>query len=94
VQNLLDVLGKTYPGYAKRTDVRAWCGHRPLSGDGVPVLGTTPLANLFLNTGHGPLGWTLATGSGRLVADVIGGREPALAEAPYCLARFRGSRLF
>jgi D-amino-acid dehydrogenase len=53
-------------------------------------LGATPLANLFLNTGHGPLGWTLAAGSGRLVADLIGGRASALAREPYSLKRFRG----
>ncbi|HIG01769.1 MAG TPA: FAD-dependent oxidoreductase [Myxococcales bacterium] len=90
VRNLLDVLGKTYPRCAERPEVSAWCGHRPLSADGVPILGATPLANLFLNTGHGPLGWTLAAGSGRLVADLIGGRASALAREPYSLERFRG----
>jgi D-amino-acid dehydrogenase len=92
IQNLLQVLEQTYPRCAEKADpksVGSWCGHRPLSADGVPILGATALANLFLNTGHGPLGWTLAAGSGRLVSDLIGGRTPALLPEPYGLARFR-----
>ena len=93
VQNLLDVLGLIYPRCAASTrapELNPWCGHRPLSADGVPILGATPLANLFLHTGHGPLGWTLAAGSGRMVADLVTGREPALPPEFYGLARFRG----
>jgi D-amino-acid dehydrogenase len=44
----------------------------------VPLIGATALANLFLNTGHGTLGWTLACGSGRALADLVGEREPAV----------------
>ena len=93
IQNLVDVLGQIYPRCAQRAEPEAsapWCGHRPLSADGVPVLGATPLANLFLNTGHGPLGWTLAAGSGRLVSDLVNGQPPALPPEPYSIARFRG----
>ena len=93
IQNLLEVLGQIYPRCAERAQpetVAPWCGHRPLSADGVPVLGATPVTNLFLNTGHGPLGWTLASGSGRMVSDLIGGRTPHLPLAPYSIARFRG----
>lgn len=97
IQNLLDVLARIYPRAAERAspeNVLAWCGHRPLSADGVPVLGATPITNLFLNTGHGPLGWTLASGSGRLVADLIGGKAPPLPMEPYSIARFRGPKRF
>ncbi len=53
-----------------------WAGLRPSTPDGVPVIGGTRYPNLFLNTGHGTLGWTMACGAGQLLADVIGGKAP------------------
>ena len=53
-----------------------WCGLRPMTPDGTPVVGATRLPNLFLSTGHGTLGWTMAAGTGRVMADVISGRTP------------------
>lgn len=53
-----------------------WAGLRPATPSNVPVIGRTRLKNLFLNTGHGTLGWTLACGSGRAIADIVSGREP------------------
>jgi D-amino-acid dehydrogenase len=53
---------------------------RPSTPNNVPVIGRTRLANLFLNTGHGTLGWTLACGSGRALADLVSGRRP---EVPF-----------
>jgi D-amino-acid dehydrogenase len=55
-----------------------WCGLRPMTPDGTPVVGPTPYRNLFLNTGHGTLGWTMACGSGRLLADLVAGRKPEI----------------
>ncbi len=55
-----------------------WCGLRPMTPDGTPVVGPTPYRNLFLNTGHGTLGWTMACGSGRLLADLVAGRQPGI----------------
>jgi len=52
-----------------------WCGLRPMTPDGTPVVGPTPYRNLFLNTGHGTLGWTMACGSGRVLADLLSGRQ-------------------
>jgi D-amino-acid dehydrogenase len=52
-----------------------WTGLRPMTPDGPPILGGTPYPNLYLNTGHGTLGWTMAAGSGRVMADVISGRR-------------------
>jgi D-amino-acid dehydrogenase len=49
-----------------------------MTPDGTPVLGGTKYGNLFLNTGHGTLGWTMACGSGRAVADVVMGRKPEI----------------
>jgi D-amino-acid dehydrogenase len=53
-----------------------WTGLRPMTPDGPPVIGRTAIANLCLNTGHGTLGWTMASGSGRVLADVISGKAP------------------
>jgi len=55
-----------------------WCGLRPMTPDGTPVVGPTPYRNLFLNTGHGTLGWTMACGSGRVLADMLSGRQPEI----------------
>ncbi|MBI4184583.1 MAG: D-amino acid dehydrogenase [Proteobacteria bacterium] len=70
-----------------------WAGLRPMTPDGRPLIGRTRFENLFLNTGHGPLGWTFCCGSARLVADIVGGKAPALDPAPFALARFRGHRV-
>ena len=53
-----------------------WTGLRPSTPSNVPLVGATRFPNLYLNTGHGPLGWTMAAGSGRALADIISGREP------------------
>ena len=58
---------------------KPWAGLRPATPKGTPILGASPFANLFFNVGHGALGWTLALGSGRIVADAIAGRPPAIA---------------
>lgn len=55
-----------------------WTGLRPQTPDSVPVLGATPLKGLYLNTGHGTLGWTMSTGSARVVADIISDRAPEI----------------
>jgi len=55
-----------------------WAGLRPVTPSGTPLLGATPIANLFLNTGHCHQGWTLSCGSGRVVADLVDGREPEI----------------
>ena len=56
--------------------VETWAGLRPATPSNVPVIGRTRLANLFLNTGHGTLGWTLACGSGKALAAIVSGRKP------------------
>ena len=75
-------------GRVKPADVLHWNGLRPMTADGPPILGATRYPNLFLNTGHGPLGFTLAAGSSRAVADLAAGREPEIPLAAYSLARF------
>lgn len=56
-----------------------WCGLRPMTPDGTPIVGGTHLPNLYLSTGHGTLGWTMAAGSGRVVADLISGKQPEIS---------------
>ena len=53
-----------------------WTGLRPLTPSNVPYIGKTKFSNLFLNTGHGTLGWTMGAGSGRAIADIVSGRQP------------------
>jgi D-amino-acid dehydrogenase len=65
-----------------------WTGLRPMTPDGTPILGVTPLRNLFLNTGHGTLGWTMACGSGRVLADIVLGRRPQINTAGLSMARY------
>jgi D-amino-acid dehydrogenase len=76
---------------ARAHKVVAWAGLRPRCADGIPIVGHTPLANLYLNTGHGQLGWTLATGCGRMCADVMLGRASPLDPAPYGVSRFHAA---
>ncbi len=65
-----------------------WTGLRPMTPDGPPVIGATRLGNLWLNTGHGTLGWTMSCGSGALLADLIGGRRPNIAFEDLTIARY------
>jgi D-amino-acid dehydrogenase len=66
-----------------------WCGLRPMTPDGTPLLGGTRLRGLYLATGHGTLGWTMAAGTGRIMADVIGGRAPQIDMNGLTLTRYR-----
>lgn len=64
-----------------------WCGLRPKTPDSVPYVCRSPLRNLWLNTGHGTLGWTMAAGSGRLITDLIRGQTPEIDLDGYGLDR-------
>jgi D-amino-acid dehydrogenase len=68
-----------------------WCGLRPMTPDGTPIVGATRLPNLFLATGHGTLGWTMAAGTGRVIADVISGRTPEIDLAGLTVDRYPGA---
>lgn len=83
---------RVYPAIAhhvERNAARAWTGLRPMTPDGPPILGATRYANLFLNTGHGHLGWTMACGSARVVADLVSGTAPEIDLDGLTAARFR-----
>ena len=62
---------------------RPWCGLRPMASNGVPLIGRSPIPNLWIATGHGHLGWTMAAGTGEMIADLMSGATPALDPAPY-----------
>lgn len=86
IENLFGMLLRLFPSYAPHLDRAAaepWAGLRPVCADGVPLIGRAGAANLYLNTGHGHLGWTLAAGSARLLADLMLGMRPEIDPAPY-----------
>ena len=87
------VLRDLFPGAGDVARAECWTGLRPMTPDNLPVLGDTPYPNLYLNTGHGTLGWTMACGSGKLLADLVARRHPALDLAGLTLARFRQGTL-
>lgn len=68
-----------------------WTGLRPMTPDGTPIIGPTPYRNLYLSTGHGTLGWTMAAGSGRVMADVISGLRAEIDLSGLTLERYRRS---
>ena len=78
-----------FPGAAAYEEPNFWCGLRPMTPDSTPVIGPTRYENLFLNSGHGTLGWTMACGSGRVIADIISGTEPAIEAGDLAISRYR-----
>ena len=74
-QTVRFVVSDMFPKAANMTEDNFWTGLRPMTPDGTPVIGATPHSNLFINTGHGTLGWTMACGSGRLLADIMAGQK-------------------
>ena len=90
VENLMDLLTLTYPELAEQLDPEqgvAWCGFRPMSVDGKPFIGASSVSGLYVNSGHGYLGWTQAVGSAELLADQIDGKTTAIDTRPYAVGR-------
>ena len=67
-----------FPGAGKTAEASFWCGLRPMTPDGPPIVGATSVPGLYVNTGHGTLGWTMACGAGRILADIVSGRPPEI----------------
>ena len=65
-----------FPKAGRPEHARFWTGLRPATPSNLPLIGRSKYSNLYLNTGHGTLGWTLACGSGRALADIVNGRKP------------------
>jgi D-amino-acid dehydrogenase len=68
--------GELFPDLRPDGDPEFWCGLRPATPSNVPFIGRSTHPNLYLNTGHGTLGWTMACGSGAALADIVSGRLP------------------
>jgi D-amino-acid dehydrogenase len=94
IDNLRRLARALYPSAAAAAgaNVSPWAGLRPVSVDGVPILSGTPIENLFVNAGHCHLGWTMAAGSGRLMADLITKDSGDIDLSDYALARFGSGR--
>ena len=81
-------LGDLFPHGGDLTQATFWCGLRPMTPDGTPLICATGYPNLFLNTGHGTLGWTMSCGSARVLADLVSGRAPDISTEGLSLSRY------
>lgn len=92
IDNLRRAAIQIYPGVRpvieNSAPLSTWCGHRPMTPDCLPIVGQHGPDNLYLNTGHGYLGWTTACGTSKAVSDLISGRAPAIELADYSATRF------
>lgn len=82
------VVNDLFPDSGHVAQAEFWTGLRPMTPDSTPVVGPTRYGNLYLNTGHGTLGWTMACGSGKLVADQVMGQRPAIRTDGLSLSRY------
>ncbi|MEM7504305.1 MAG: FAD-dependent oxidoreductase [Pseudomonadota bacterium] len=92
--NLLTMFQNMLPSIAAQVDpdkTEPWAGLRPMSFDGKPFIGSTPVEGLFVNCGQGHLGWTMAMGSAHLLADIVLRAEPALDPLAFSFERSTGS---
>ncbi len=90
IDRLYNVLTSMLPDVVPQVDrdrAETWAGLRPMSNDGRPFIGPTKTEGLFVNTGHGALGWTMAVGSGYLLADQVVGRLPGIDHQAFLPAR-------
>ena len=81
-------LNDLFPASGDLAAASFWSGLRPMTPDGTPIVGRTRFGNLWLNTGHGTLGWTMACGSAQVVADLIGAKTPAIDTSDLGIARY------
>ncbi|MFZ4479124.1 MAG: D-amino acid dehydrogenase [Rhodoferax sp.] len=90
MQTLYKVLHDWFPGAANLSGgVQEWKGARPMLPDGPPIVGASGLSGLWLNLGHGSSGWALSCGSARILADLVGGKQPDLDPTEFGTKRLR-----
>ena len=90
LQTLYKVLHDWFPGCANLSSgVQEWKGARPVLPNGIPMIGATGIAGVWLNLGHGSNGWALSCGSARIVSDLIGGKKPGLDAVDFAASRLR-----
>ena len=82
------VVNDLYPHGGDLSRATFWSGLRPMTPDSTPIIGATRFENLFTNTGHGTLGWTMSLGSGKLAADLTAGIEPEIRHDDLALSRY------
>ena len=82
------VVSDLFPGASDVAAATFWCGLRPMTPDGTPIIGPTRYGNLYLSIGHGTLGWTMAAGTGRVLADLVSGHAPDIDMAGLTIARY------
>jgi D-amino-acid dehydrogenase len=82
------VVTDLFPNGGDVSKTSFWCGLRPMTPDGTPIIGATPVQDLLLATGHGTLGWTMAAGTGRVIADLVAGRTPDIDVSALGMARY------
>lgn len=85
---ILDKTLELFPGAGERDDVEFWAGLRPKTPDSVPILGPTHIDSLYLNTGHGTLGWTMSCGSAQVMSDIISAKTPEISLSGLSYDRF------
>jgi D-amino-acid dehydrogenase len=86
--NVEFVVNDLFPGAAKVAKAEFWTGLRPMTPDSTPILGGTKYPNLFLNTGHGTLGWTMSLGSGKFLADIISNKKTDISPEGLSIDRY------
>ncbi|WP_342119981.1 D-amino acid dehydrogenase [Pseudoduganella sp. OTU4001] len=86
------VVNDLFPGAGDTAAATFWTGLRPMTPDGTPVVGRTAIRNLFTNTGHGTLGWTMSCGSAQLLADIMSAKRPAIFADDLSVARYSEER--
>jgi len=92
LDSLMSGLDLLFPkSYESSKETNFWTGFRPSTPDGTPIIGPTPFNNLFLNTGHGTLGWTMSAGSGKLLANLVSGIDPEISTEGIDMSRYRFS---
>lgn len=77
-ESMLRVARQLFPNGADYRQPEFWAGLRPMTPENTPILGKSRHANLYFNTGHGHMGWTMACGTAQIVADIMNGRQPAI----------------
>jgi D-amino-acid dehydrogenase len=87
------VVNSLFPGAGNVPEAKFWTGLRPMTPDSTPIVGGTRYENLFLNTGHGTLGWTMAAGSGKLLSDLITGARPEISTEGLDIGRYGRERV-
>ncbi|AOZ05487.1 D-amino acid dehydrogenase [Cupriavidus malaysiensis] len=87
-RTLEHVVTDLFPGAGDVSRATFWTGLRPMTPDGTPIVGPTPVKGLWLNTGHGTLGWTMACGSGKLLSDLVSGAKPAIRADDLSVSRY------